>query len=120
MAHRAKVLLNCDIEYRNKIIFENRQVWFYADVELSNIEYEDGCFSGCSIDLWDSDDELARADRNGYLYAVNMNEWCSDKEVEDFDGNIQYGEFTLLVKNEEYDDLELDYGMFEPDDNYEG
>lgn len=115
MSHTAKVLLNCDIEYCNKIIFENKQVSFYADVELTDIEWEGFHIDYFEVQDWHSEDEIARADRAGYLYAINMNEWVSDNEVENFEDNVPYSEFTLLVKSEEYDDVEIDYGQFEPD-----
>lgn len=115
MTHTAKVLLNCDIEYKNKIIFTNKQVYFYADVDLCNIEWEGFHIDYFDIEDWNSDDVIARAEYPGYLYSINLSEWASDMEVENFDLDAQYGEFTLLVKNEEYDDIEIDYGQFEPD-----
>src|SRR5574344_289294 len=115
MSHTAKILLNCDIKYHNKIIFENKQVSFYADVELTDIEWEGFHIDYFEVQDWHSEDEIARADRTGYLYAVNMNEWVSDDEVENFEDNASYCEFTLLVKSEEYSEIEIDYGQFEPD-----
>lgn len=121
MAHKANVTLNCDIEYQGKIIFENRQVWFYADVELSNIEWDGHHIDYYECSEWSSDDAIEYGNRDGYLYTVVMTEWCSDSEVEDFDEDVLFSEFKLLVKSEDYDDLEVDYGYFEPcpDDMYE-
>ena len=114
MAHTAKVILKCDIEYKNKIVFENKQVYFYADVELTDIEWQGFHIDYFEVQDWHSEDEIARADRAGYLYAINMNEWVSDDEVENFEDNVPYDEFTLLVKSEEYNNVEIDYGQFEP------
>lgn len=109
MAHTAKVLLKCDIEYKNKVIFENKWVYLYADVDVYNNygEYE--------IETWNTDDETYRANRDGYLYSTILKEWCSDNEVEEFDAYADFTDFTLLVKEEDYDDLEIDCEMFEPD-----
>lgn len=115
MTHTARVLLNCDIEYKNKIIFTNKQVYFYADVDLCNIEWEGFHIEYFEVEDWNSDDVIARGEYSGYLYSINLSEWASDMEVENFDLDAQYSEFTLLVKNEEYDDVEIDYGQFEPD-----
>src|SRR5574344_795094 len=115
MSHTAKVLLNCDIEYRNKIIFENKQVYFYADVELTYIEWQGFHIDYFEVQDWHSEDEIARANRDGYLYALNINEWVSDDEVENFEDNVPCCDFTLLVKHEDYDDIDVDYGRFEPD-----
>ena len=111
MAHTAKVILKCDIEYKNKIVFENKQVYFYADVELSKCR----CWDEYTVEDWNTDDETYRANRYGYLYSTILKEWCSDKDVEEFDAYADYTDFTLLVKEEDYDDLEIDYEMFEPD-----
>src|SRR5574344_337854 len=115
MAHTAKVILKCDIEYKNKIIFENKQVYFYADVELSNIEWDGNRIDYCECSDWNTDNETYRANRDGYLYSTILTEWVSDKDVEYYDAYADYTDFTLLVKSEEYDDVEIDYGMFEPD-----
>lgn len=106
MAHTAKVLLKCDIEYKNKIVFENKWVYFYSPVDI---------YSDYTIETWNSDDETYRANRDGYLYSTILKEWCSDNEVEEFDCEAEFTDFTLLVKEEEYEDLEIDYEMFEPD-----
>ena len=115
MTHTAKVLLNCDIEYKNKIIFENKQVYFYADVDLCNIEWEGFHIDYFEVEDWNSDDETYRANRDGYLYSVILKEFCADKDVEEYDPYAEYTDFTLLVKSEEYDNIEIDYGQFEPD-----
>ena len=113
--HTARITLTCDIEYKNHIIFENKEVYFYGEVELYNVGWQGHHIDYFEIEEWHSDDLIARADRAGYLYTLNMNEWASDLEVEDFDNDIPYSEFTLLVKSEDYDDVEIDYGQFEPD-----
>ena len=116
MSHTSKVLLNCDIECQNKIIFENKQIYFYANVSLSNI-----CWDGRGIDCfdiedWYSDDEIFRDKRPGYLYTLNINDWCcNESEVEDFDLLTLSKGITFLVKSEEFEDIEIDYEMFEPD-----
>ena len=115
MAHTAKVSLKCDIMYKNKIIFENKQVCFYADVELSGIEWQGHHIDYFECSDWNTDNETYRANRDGYLYTTILKEWCSDNEVEEFDAYADYTDFTLLVKDEDYDDVEIDYGMFEPD-----
>lgn len=114
MSHTAKILLNCDIEYRNKIIFENKQVYFYADVELTDIEWEGKSIESCEVQDWYSEDEIARVDRTGYLYSIILKEFLADDDVEEFDPYADYVDFTLLVKSEDYDDIEIDYGQFEP------
>lgn len=113
--HTAKVTLNCDIEYNGKIIFENKKVWFYADIDLFNIKYDGYHIEDYDIDDWNTCDETYRANRDGYLFSTILTEWCSDKEVEDFDISAGCIDFTFLVKSEEYDDVEIDYEMFEPD-----
>ena len=115
MAHTAKVILKCDLEYKNKIIFENKKVYFYADVELSSVEWQGHHIDYYECEDWNTDDETYRANRDGYLYATILKEWCSDNEVEEFDAYADYTDFTLLVKEEDYDDVDIDYGMFEPD-----
>ena len=111
MSHTAKVILKCDIEYKNKIIFENKWVYFYADVELSNIEWQGHHIDYYECEDWNTDSETYRANRDGYLYTTILKEWCSDKEVEEFDQYADFTDFTLLVKDEEYDDVEIDYGI---------
>lgn len=115
MTHTAKVLLNCDILYKNKIIFENKQVYFYADVDLCNIEWQGFHIDYFEVEDWNSDNEICRANRDGYLYSVILKEFMADKDVEQFDPYAEFTDFTLLVKSEDYDDIEIDYGQFEPD-----
>lgn len=116
MSHTAKVLLNCDIEHQGKIIFENKQIYFYANVDLCNISWDGGDIDYFDIEDWYSDDEISRGERPGYLYALNTREWCCDEsEVENFEPIILSEEFTFLVKSEEFEDIEIDYEMFEPD-----
>lgn len=115
MTHTAKVLLNCDIEYKNKIIFENKQVYFYADVDLCNIEWQGFHIDYFEVEGWHSDDTIKEGEQVGYLYTVSLSEWSSDDEVEEFDLYAEFTDFTLLVKSEDYDDIEIDYGQFEPD-----
>ncbi len=118
MTHTAKVLLNCDIEYKNKIIFENKQVYFYADVDLCNIEWQGFHIDYFEVEGWNSDDETYRANRDGYLYSVILKEFVADKDMEEYDPYAEYTDFTLLVKSEDYDDVEIDYGQFEDNDYY--
>ena len=115
MSHTARVILTVDIEYKNKIIFTNKQLYFYAVVDLCNIEWDGFHIEYFEVEDWNSDDVIARGEYSGYLYSINLSEWASDMEVENFDLDAQYSEFTLLVKNEEFDDVEIDYGQFEPD-----
>lgn len=115
MTHTARVLLNCDIEYKNKIIFTNKQVYFYADVDLCNIEWEGFHIDYFEVEDWNTDNETYRANRDGYLCSVILKEFCADTEVENFDPYAEYTDFTLLVKSEEFSDIEIDYGQFEPD-----
>ena len=115
MTHTVKVLLNCDIEYKNKIIFTNKQISFNADVELSGIEWEGHHIDYFEVEDWNTDDETYRANRDGYLYSVILKEFCADKDIEFFDPDAEYTDFTLLVKSEEFSDVEIDYGQFEPD-----
>ena len=115
MTHTAKVLLTCDIEYKNKIIFKNKQVSFNADVELSGIEWEGHHIDYFEVEDWNTDDETYRANRDGYLYSVILKEFVADDEVENFDPYAEYTDFTLLVKSEDFSDIEIDYGQFEPD-----
>lgn len=115
MTHTAKVLLSCDIEYKNKIIFTNKQVYFYADVDLCNIEWQGHHIDYFEVEDWNSDNETYRANRDGYLYSVILKEFCADKDIEFFDPDAEYTDFTLLVKSEEFSDVEIDYGQFEPD-----
>ena len=115
MTHAAKVLLNCDIEYKNKIIFENKQVSFYADVEISGVEWDGNSVECFEVEGWHSDNTISEGEQAGYLYTTSLSEWCSDDEVEEFDPYAEFEDFTLLVKSEEFSDIEIDYGQFEPD-----
>lgn len=118
MSHKCKVFLTADVEFHGKIIFENKQVYFYADVELSNIEWEGSHIDYFEVEDWNSDDETYRANRDGYLYSVILKEFMADDEVENFDPYADYTDFTLLVKSEELSDVEIDYGQFEDNDYY--
>ena len=115
MTHTAKVLLTCDIEHKGKVLFENKQVYFYADVELSSIEWQGHHIDYFEVEDWNTDDETYRANRDGYLYSVILKEFVADDELEEFDPYAEYTDFTLLVKSEEFSDVEIDYGQFEPD-----
>ena len=115
MTHTAQVTLMVDVEHKNKIIFENKQVSFYADVEISGVEWDGNSVECFEVEDWNTDDETYRANRDGYLYSVILKEFVADKEVEEYDPYAEYTDFTLLVKYEEYDNIEIDYGQFEPD-----
>jgi len=111
MAHKANVTLTCDIEYKNKIIFENKEVYIYADVDVSLDRYGDIS----DVSDWNTDDETYRCNRDNYLYAVILKEWTSSPDVENYNDDVLFEEFTLLVKSEDYEDIEIDPEMFEPD-----
>lgn len=113
--HTGTVILTADVMYKNKIIFENKQVSFNADVELSNIEWEGSHIDYFEVEDWNSDDETYRANRDGYLYSVILKEFVADKDMEEYDPYAEYTDFTLLVKSEDFSDIEIDYGQFEPD-----
>ena len=119
MAHIGNVILDCDIEYKGKIVFKDKEVSIYSPVSISKLDMdEDGIF-GFVLDDWDSDAETYRANRDGYLYSIILNEWSSDDEVENFEPEALFTDFTLLVKAERCEKLvSFDESVYEPESEY--
>jgi hypothetical protein len=110
--HRGKVILTCDIEHKNKIIFRDIDIDFWADIHLHFGRYEDDI----EIEMYENLEDYVSSDaRDGYMYTLVLKEYGAPKEFEDYLSDLPYEDFTLLVKSEDFQDVEIDYDMFEPD-----
>ena len=104
--HTGKVIIKCDIEQGGQIVFKDQEIYFWADLEVSIGRDEDDY----EVEDWSSDDVVSYIDDR-----LVMKEFGASKEFEAYMDELPYTDFTVLVKDTDYDDVEIDYGMFEPD-----
>jgi len=135
--HTGTVYIKCDLmdRFTNEIVFENETIYARANINLSLDsdgslyneeveEFHEDCFGKIKnytirMKALEKFMDKYNVDKK-YLYIALLNEFGCDEEVEEYESkNNKYSDFIILAKLEEIDDdIEIDYGQFEPDYDY--
>ena len=132
--HTGTAYIKCDLmdRFTNEIIFEDTTIYARADISLSLDsggslnsadveEFHEDCFNkikNYTIRMKALDKFINKYNvGKKYSYVALLNEFGCDEKVEEHQSkNNKYSDFIILAKSEEVDDdVEIDYGQFEPD-----
>jgi hypothetical protein len=134
MSHEGTVYIKCDLmdRFTNEVVFEDVTIYARANISLSLDsdgsldsadveEFHEDCFNkikNYTIRMKSLEKFMDKynVDKK-YSYVALLNEFGFDEEVEEYESkNNKYSDFIILAKSEEIDDdVEVDYGQFEPD-----